>query len=70
LFSVEGGWPYGEVKDTDPTIFEKDKEIGGPHPVRQTNILVTELAKAQGVTSFNIHLPNVCQYILHVSRVG
>ncbi|KAF2181555.1 NAD(P)-binding protein [Zopfia rhizophila CBS 207.26] len=58
LLSIEGGWPYGEVKDTD-AIFEKEKEIGGPNPVRQTNILVTELAKAQGVTSFNVALPHV-----------
>ncbi|KAI1378883.1 NAD(P)-binding protein [Hypoxylon crocopeplum] len=59
LFSEEGGWPYGEVRDTDP-IFEKEKEIEGPHPVRQTNILVTEQSKAQGVTSFNVVVPMVC----------
>ncbi|KAF2251858.1 NAD(P)-binding protein [Trematosphaeria pertusa] len=58
LFSEEGGWPYGQVRDTD-TVFEKEKEIGGPHPVRQTNILVTEQAKAHGVTSFNIVVPHV-----------
>jgi hypothetical protein len=63
LFAVENDWPYGEIKDSDPTIFEKDKEIGGQNPVRLTNILVTELAKAQGVTSFHIALPQVCQYI-------
>ncbi|KAI1414112.1 NAD(P)-binding protein [Hypoxylon sp. FL1857] len=58
VFSEEGGWPYGEVRDTDP-IFEKEKQIGGPHPVRETNILVTELAKALGVASFNVVVPNV-----------
>jgi hypothetical protein len=36
IYSAEGGWPYGEVKDTDP-IFEKEKEIGGPHPVREVS---------------------------------
>jgi hypothetical protein len=63
-FSVEGGWPYGEIKDNDPTIIEKDKEIGGPNVVREMNIIVAELAKAQGVTSFNVVLPFVCQYIV------
>ncbi|KAI1105789.1 NAD(P)-binding protein [Jackrogersella minutella] len=58
LFSEEGGWPYGEVRDTDP-IFEKEKQIEGHHPVRETNILVTELAKAQKVTSFNVVVPVV-----------
>ena len=36
LFSAEGGWPYGEVRDTDP-IFEKEKQIGGPNPVREVS---------------------------------
>ncbi|KAI1137283.1 NAD(P)-binding protein [Hypoxylon sp. FL0543] len=58
VFSEEGGWPYGEVRDTDP-IFEKEKQIGGPHPVRETNILVVEQGKAHGVTSFNVAIPNV-----------
>ncbi|KAI0149688.1 NAD(P)-binding protein [Hypoxylon sp. NC0597] len=58
VFAEEGGWPYGEVRDTDP-IFEKEKEIGGPHPVRETNILVTEQAKAHGVTSSIVAVPGV-----------
>ncbi|KAF2803422.1 NAD(P)-binding protein [Mytilinidion resinicola] len=58
LFATEGGWLYGEVKDTDQR-FEKEKQIGGPHPVRETNILVTEHAKAQGVTSLNVVVPTV-----------
>ncbi|KAF2238758.1 hypothetical protein EV356DRAFT_528666 [Viridothelium virens] len=58
IFSAEGGWPFGEVRDTDP-IFEKEKEIEAAHPVRKTGIVVTELAKAQGVTSFNIPVPQV-----------
>lgn len=36
LFSAEGGWPYGEVRNTDP-IFEKEKEIGGPNPIREVS---------------------------------
>ncbi|KAE9369113.1 hypothetical protein N431DRAFT_469047 [Stipitochalara longipes BDJ] len=56
IFSAEGGWPHGKVKDTD-SILEKEKQIGGyPNP---TNILVTEQAKAQQVTSFNAVVPNV-----------
>ncbi|KAL9083685.1 MAG: hypothetical protein Q9165_008413 [Trypethelium subeluteriae] len=58
IFSAEGGWPFGEVRDTDP-IFEKEKEIEEAHPVRNTNTLVAELAKAEGVTSFNIAVPQV-----------
>jgi butyrate kinase len=61
VFSVEDGWRYGEIKDSDPTVFDKEKEIGGPHPVRLSNILVTELAKERGVTSFIVDLPHVCQ---------
>ncbi|KAI4863797.1 NAD(P)-binding protein [Hypoxylon rubiginosum] len=58
VFSEDGGWPFGEVRDTDP-IFAKEKEIEGGHPVRETNILVTEEAKARGVTSFIIAVPVV-----------
>ncbi|KAI1087270.1 NAD(P)-binding protein [Rostrohypoxylon terebratum] len=58
LFSEDGGWPYGQVKDSDP-LFEKDKLIGTSHPARHTNILITELAKEQGVTSFIILVPVV-----------
>ncbi|CAM1505956.1 Fc.00g115930.m01.CDS01 [Cosmosporella sp. VM-42] len=58
IFSAEGGWPYGEVRDADP-IFEKQKQIGGSHPVRELNLLLTEQAKAEGVTLFNIPVPTV-----------
>ncbi|KAI1459922.1 NAD(P)-binding protein [Annulohypoxylon moriforme] len=57
VWSEDGGWPYGEVKDTDPLSFEKDKQIGRDHPARATNILVTEQAKELGVTSFIIAVP-------------
>jgi hypothetical protein len=33
LFSEEAGWPHGMLKDTD-SIYEKEKELGGAHPVR------------------------------------
>ncbi|KAL6850631.1 hypothetical protein ACO1O0_007755 [Amphichorda felina] len=58
LFSVDGGWPHGEIADTDD-VFTKEKELGGPHPVRQTNILLAERAKALGIKSFNVAVPNV-----------
>ncbi|KAI1392961.1 NAD(P)-binding protein [Hypoxylon trugodes] len=58
LFSEEAGWTYGEVRDSDP-IFEKEKEIGDLHPARHTNILVAELSKELGVTSFNVAVPMV-----------
>ncbi|KAL9071885.1 MAG: hypothetical protein Q9157_005311 [Trypethelium eluteriae] len=65
IFSAEGGWPFGEVRDTDP-IFEKEKEIEGAHPVRNTNTIVTELAIAQGITSFNIPVPQ-SPHSVHIS---
>ncbi|KAF2493074.1 NAD(P)-binding protein [Lophium mytilinum] len=58
LFATEGGWTHGEVKDTDQ-IFEMEKQIGDSHPVRETNILVIEQAKAHGVTSLNVVVPTV-----------
>ena len=33
MFTKEGGWPYGEIKDSDP-ILAKEKEIGFDNPVR------------------------------------
>ncbi|KAM5349180.1 hypothetical protein ACJ41O_009003 [Fusarium nematophilum] len=59
MFSEEGGWPYGEVKDTDTTIMEKQKEIGVENPVRKTNILVAEEGKAQNVATLNVAVPMV-----------
>lgn len=46
MFSAEGGWPYGEVSDTDP-ILEKEKQIEGSNPVRAVshsacNVIVYE----------------------------
>ncbi|KIX01887.1 uncharacterized protein Z518_07826 [Rhinocladiella mackenziei CBS 650.93] len=58
LFTAEAGWPYGEVRDTDP-VFEKEKEMGGSHPVRETDIAVVEQAQLHGVTSFNVVVPQV-----------
>ncbi|XXG95183.1 hypothetical protein Hte_001443 [Hypoxylon texense] len=56
VFAEGGGWPFGEVRDTDP-LYVKEKEIDGGHPVRDTNIIVTEEAKAYGVTSFILAVP-------------
>jgi hypothetical protein len=33
MFSKEGGWPFGEVRDTD-AIYEKEKQIEAGNPVR------------------------------------
>ncbi|KAJ3535359.1 hypothetical protein NM208_g1129 [Fusarium decemcellulare] len=59
MFSDLGGWPYGEVKDTDAGILQKEKEIGGPNPVRLTNILVADEGKARNVTTLNVAVPMV-----------
>ncbi|KAI0173199.1 NAD(P)-binding protein [Hypoxylon sp. FL1284] len=58
-FTTMGGWPVvEEVRDTEP-LLAKEKEIQPGHPVRDTNILVTEEAKAHGVNSFIIAVPTV-----------
>lgn len=36
MFSKEGGWPYGQVKDTDP-VLEKEKAIQESNPVRDVS---------------------------------
>ncbi|KAH9207067.1 hypothetical protein DL95DRAFT_468991 [Leptodontidium sp. 2 PMI_412] len=58
MFAAEGGWPFGEIKDTDP-VYEKEKEIEKGNPVRDTNIFIVEHAKARGVTSFIVPVPFV-----------
>ncbi|KAF2738011.1 NAD(P)-binding protein [Polyplosphaeria fusca] len=58
-FADMGGWPYGQVKDSDQDIFEKEKGIGDQHPVRQTNIFIVERSKALGVTSYILPAPSV-----------
>ncbi|KAJ0346032.1 hypothetical protein COL154_003046 [Colletotrichum chrysophilum] len=58
LFTEDGGWSSGEVKDTDG-LYEKEKEIGGPNHARLSNILVMDQAEAFGVTPFIIPVPLV-----------
>ncbi|KAF3800210.1 hypothetical protein GCG54_00003738 [Colletotrichum gloeosporioides] len=58
LFTEDGGWSAGEVKDTD-SLYEKEKEIGGPNHARLSNILVMDQAEAFGVTPFIIPVPLV-----------
>ncbi|KAH9886123.1 NAD(P)-binding protein [Xylariomycetidae sp. FL2044] len=58
IYSEHGGWPFGEVRDTDP-LYEMDKRIEAGHPVRDTNNLITELGKAHGVTTFIMAVPVV-----------
>ncbi|CAI6092743.1 unnamed protein product [Clonostachys chloroleuca] len=57
-FSEDGGWPEGEVKDTD-NLYETEKQIGDDHPVRITDIGLVEESKAQGVEFFNVAVPVV-----------
>ncbi|KAF2792902.1 NAD(P)-binding protein [Melanomma pulvis-pyrius CBS 109.77] len=56
MFSEEGGWPFGEVRDTDD-LLGQEKQIEPGNPVRDSNILVTEQAKILGVTSFIVVVP-------------
>jgi len=44
LFSAEGGWPYGEIKDSDP-ILEKEKRIAnlGYNPVREVRYFTSDI---------------------------
>jgi hypothetical protein len=61
MFSEEGGWPFGEVKDNSE-ILVKEKQIEAGNPVRDTNIIVTELSKALGVTSLIVAVPFTCKF--------
>ncbi|UPL00210.1 hypothetical protein LCI18_011144 [Fusarium solani-melongenae] len=58
MFTEEGGWPSGEVRDTD-LLLSKEREIGTENPVRQTNILLADEGKAQNVTTLNVVVPVV-----------
>ncbi|KAJ3958890.1 hypothetical protein N0V92_004529 [Colletotrichum tropicale] len=58
LFTEDGGWSAGEVKDTNG-LYEKEKEIGGPNHARLSNILVMDQAEEFGVTPFIIPVPLV-----------
>ncbi|KAF5258512.1 hypothetical protein FOXYS1_10903 [Fusarium oxysporum] len=53
MFTEEGGWPFGKVKDSDPLI-DRQRELGLDNPVRKTNIVLADEGKAQGVETFNI----------------
>ncbi|KAF5986568.1 hypothetical protein FCOIX_1382 [Fusarium coicis] len=53
MFTEEGGWPFGKVKDSDSLIV-RQRELGLDNPVRKTNIVLADEGKAQGVETFNI----------------
>ncbi|CAH0057299.1 unnamed protein product [Clonostachys solani] len=57
-FSEDGGWPEGEVKDTDD-LYETERQLGDGHPVRITDLGLLEETKAQGVEFFNLAVPVV-----------
>ena len=38
MYASEGGWPFGEVRDTD-TVFEKEKQIEARNPVRDVGYI-------------------------------
>lgn len=41
LFAAENGWPFGEIKDSDPKIFEKEQQLESQYsnPVRAVSML-------------------------------
>ncbi|KAM0277005.1 hypothetical protein ACHAQH_006188 [Verticillium albo-atrum] len=51
MFSEEGGWYPGQVNDTD-SLYELEKQVSGPNPVRETHTLLTEQGKAEGVKTY------------------
>ncbi|SCV47291.1 uncharacterized protein FFB14_09740 [Fusarium fujikuroi] len=61
MFTEEGGWPFGKVKDSDPLI-DRQRELGLDNPVRKTNIVLADEGKAQGVETFNIPIQLTCRY--------
>jgi hypothetical protein len=38
-FAPEAGWPHGTARDSDPTLFEKEKALADVHPVRKVKRL-------------------------------
>ncbi|KAF5234642.1 hypothetical protein FANTH_11994 [Fusarium anthophilum] len=53
MFTEEGGWPFGKVKDSD-LLIDRQRELGLDNPVRKTNIVLADEGKAQGVETLNI----------------
>ncbi|KAF4336095.1 hypothetical protein FBEOM_10031 [Fusarium beomiforme] len=53
MFTEEGGWPFGPVRDSDP-LLDRQRKLGLDNPVRKTNIVLADEGKAQGVETFNI----------------
>jgi hypothetical protein len=37
MFTEEGGWPFGKVKDSDPLI-DRQRELGLDNPVRKVGL--------------------------------
>jgi hypothetical protein len=37
MFTEEGGWPFGKVKDSDPLI-DRQRELGLDNPVRKVDL--------------------------------
>ena len=50
MFSEEGGWPYGQVKDTD-NILEKEKTIQELGPVRKVCFTPLIISRQQLVSN-------------------
>lgn len=57
LFTEQTGWPYGHVKDSDTDMLAKEKQIGTDNPVRETDIVVIDDAKAHDVKAYNVVVP-------------
>ncbi|KAH7372109.1 hypothetical protein BKA64DRAFT_715117 [Cadophora sp. MPI-SDFR-AT-0126] len=58
MYSAEGGWPFGEIRDTE-NVYDKEIQIEKGNPVRDLNISVVDHARALGVTSFIVPVPFV-----------
>ena len=41
MYAAENGWPFGEIKDDDPKIFEKETQIPRGNPVRDVSHIST-----------------------------
>lgn len=62
MFAEEGGWPFGEVKDNDPEIHEKQKRIQEPNPVRNVSQLCS---LPRHGSSFVFLTPILAEYSCH-----
>ncbi|KAJ5808690.1 hypothetical protein N7474_009959 [Penicillium riverlandense] len=57
-FDANTGWPFGEVKDSDP-VFDLEKQSADSYIVRQVDVFIAEQTKAAGLTGVIVMPPTL-----------